>query len=151
MRICSEWRAECIGPLEVWTRRPFKARELVLCPSTTEMKDTYYTSGLSYACKYSNTLHPSSKFVAVDGRLRQAPTEDRSFSMFFAMARTTDKSQVNMVLHDCDISLKATIKLPHKRKASELEMQEHILDKLCQSECCLRASARECWGMSFLF
>ncbi len=47
----------------------------------------------------SDVLHPEGKPLALDGRLRSTPSENRYLSPFFMVTRTKDESLANMKLH----------------------------------------------------
>ena len=92
---------------EVWTRRDFKKHELIFAPVSSVIKDHYWTRGRSVLLKGGSKLHPSHKhFVMEQQRMTTVPagpaagagSDDYTFSLFWAVERTNDKSEANLVL-----------------------------------------------------
>ena len=106
--------------LEVWTKVPFAKGKLVLVPFATELKDRYWTYGK--AVSVSCALLPAGKTLAIDGRLHQKPPKqtegddsDRSFSMFWAVQRTTDAKDANLKLEWVSVCVSIAVTLHMKR------------------------------------
>ena len=51
-------------------------------------QDCYWTAGRSVLVGNSSSLHADKKWAAIDGRVRVAPKDGRSFGIFWAMTRT---------------------------------------------------------------
>ena len=104
--------------IEVWTMVAFPKNKLILVPFSTEVKDKYWTYGKSASVK-SNLL--TVKTLALDGRLHHRPPatatpgEDRIFSLFWAIGRTTQKKEANLALEWIDVDVKVSTTLPNKR------------------------------------
>ena len=121
--------------VEVWTLVPFAKGKLVVVPFSTEIKDKYWSYGKSASIK---TDLISKKTLALDGRLHHRPPagkdEERVFSVFWAIGRTTVAKQANLTLEWVDVHVGVEIVLPNKRKleadASNTEVKVPILINL---------------------
>ena len=52
------------------------------------VQDCYWTVGRSVLVGNSMDLHPEKKWLAIDGRLRTVPKDNRSFGLFWSLTRT---------------------------------------------------------------
>ena len=90
--------------------------KLTVIPYTSEVKDRYWTYGRSAAVAVGG-LH---KMLALDGRMYSKPAkdkeEDKYFSIYWAIQRTTEKKEANLVYHMAKVASSMSIELPCKRK-----------------------------------
>ena len=98
--------------VEVWAKKAFDPHTLVLAPSTTEIKDCYWTKGRSVMVNLPKALQTSlrGKTLALDGRRRSKFLEAKTQNLgdlakdethgdiCFAIERTLEKSKANLVL-----------------------------------------------------
>ena len=67
---------------EVWTLKDFGPCEIMFGPDATFLLDRHYTYGKSSLIRGGELLHPSSKQVVIDGKMRNKVTPLRPFSFF---------------------------------------------------------------------
>ena len=96
--------------LEVWTMRPFPAGTLLFIPDSTELKDRYFTWTRSALVKCAGKA--DGKRTVIDGRLRHAPSDNRSCSLFFAIERSETADECNLEQQYSTVTLKAEIEFP---------------------------------------
>jgi hypothetical protein len=100
--------------LEVWTKVPYKKNKLIMLPSTSEVKERYWTLGRSALVLGTEKLSKS-KHLALDGRLNKAPNKDtkadeqKPFNVFWAVERTTDKKLANLTMRHLDVEMSVSV------------------------------------------
>ena len=108
----------------MWTLVPWKAGKLVITPYTTEVKDRYWTLGRSALVRCDL---PKGKHLALDGRLAsKAPAVSsgsplQTFSIFWAIDRTTAKADANLTLEYAKVNLNIGVEFPKGRKRSQTD------------------------------
>ena len=103
------------GVHEIITLRRFGAHELFFAPTTTEVKDVFWTQGRSHVVKNTAGEHPENRHWIVDGRLRSnANTDNKDLSFFFTCTRTVNPDEANMKVHYTEASTAIHLALPTK-------------------------------------
>ena len=120
--------------LEVWTARPFKANELVLCPCGT-LRDKYWTTIRSTLIENGSSLHPEGKHLVIDGRYLSPISldeKDKRFALFWAVtrvdpkAKASDKTAINMKLEVLPTQMTLSIDLPNHAVESKIKDVPHV-------------------------
>ena len=116
--------------VEVWTKKAFDPHTLMLAPSTTEIKDCYWTKGRSVMVNLPKTVSKSlrGKTLALDGRRRNMFREAKEANLgdqakeethgdiFFAIERTTERTKANLFLSYVEMPLHSSLTLPNGKK-----------------------------------
>ena len=103
---------------------------LILAPSTTEIKDRYWTKGRSVMVNLPKTLKQTltGKTLALGGRKRNKLVEAKDANLgdlakeetngyvCFTIERTTEKSKANLILSCVEMPLSSTLTLPDGKK-----------------------------------
>ena len=76
-----------VGTLQFCFQGIFARRGLRPCV-VAAVQDCYWTVGRSVLVGNSMDLHPEKKWLAIDGRLRTVPKDNRSFGLFWSLTRT---------------------------------------------------------------
>ena len=76
-----------VGTLQFCFQGIFARRGLRPCV-VAAVQDCYLTVGRSVLAGNSMDLHPEKKWLAIDGRLRTVPKDNRSFGLFWSLTRT---------------------------------------------------------------
>ena len=87
------------GSYELWSKRDFAPRTLVLVPDSTEIKPRFWTASRGAVCKGSDKLLKEGKDrrpLVIDGRVRAIPEEGKAFAPFWLVKRTDDAKLANM-------------------------------------------------------
>ena len=114
----------------MWTNRNFAPHTLILAPSTTEIKDSYWTKGRSVMVNLPKTLDKplQGKHLALDDRRRNKFLEAKEANLgdlakeethgdiFFAIERTLEHSKANLVLSYVEMPLQSSLTLPNGKK-----------------------------------
>jgi hypothetical protein len=139
--VCHRTRAKGTPSLEVWTLRHFAAKELVLSPVTTEVKEGLWTrtSAVFLGVPQAGPgKHPEGKMLALDGRGRAnlaaagvGDSQERFGNLFWAVERSTDKGLSNLVIDQVPWSLQVNLKIPgSKKRKADVAWPEEDLPKL---------------------
>ena len=86
------------GSYELWSKRDFAPRTLVLVPDSTEIKPRFWTANRGAVCKGSDKLLKEAKDrrpLVIDGRVRAVPEEGKAFAPFWLVQRK-DGVKANM-------------------------------------------------------
>jgi hypothetical protein len=75
------------------------------------LQDAFWTASKSVKVRNSDRLHPEGKSLALDGRLRSTPADNRYLSPFFMITRTKTEELVNMKLHYPTVTAKIDIQM----------------------------------------
>jgi hypothetical protein len=107
--------------VEVWTLRAFKAGALLMTPETTEIKPRFWTKDRGAIVRGSERLTPGKdrRPLVLDGRIRGAIAQNKSFSMFWMVQRSDDDTEHNMVMEYPVVTASVDVSLGSiKRKIS---------------------------------
>lgn len=84
------------GAYEVWALRDFKAKELCFVPCSTDLRDRFWSQ--NRVCRIGNSDNIATAFdldkkpMVIDGRNRAMVDDKRSFSLFWLIKQTTEKT-----------------------------------------------------------
>jgi hypothetical protein len=83
-------------------------------------QDAFWTANKSVKVRNSDYLHPEGKPIALDGRLRATPAENRHLSLFFMVSRVKSESEANLKVHypKVEASMNVDLDLPVGKKRS---------------------------------
>ena len=110
---------------ELWTKRDFAPRELVLGPFTSSLKESHVTSNT--ICKLGLPAAgpgaaPEGLSMNLDGRFRTSLASkdilagpEQTGSLFWLVQRTSDKDKVNLVLENVTFSSSVSLEGPWKK------------------------------------
>ena len=97
---------------KVWARNDIKAKELVIFPDASEIKDRYWTVAKSTICHGAEEIHPQRKSLAIDGRLRGVPEDGKPYSIFFVIERVPEEKEPNLVQCYAEVKMHLKIDIP---------------------------------------
>ena len=126
------WGDKAEASVEVWTTREVATHTTMLAPSTTEIKDSYWTKGRSVMVHLPKELDKPlhGKHLALDGRRRnkfleakeanlgEVAKEETHGDIFFAIERTLEKKKANLVLTYVEMPLHSSLTLPNGKKVT---------------------------------
>jgi len=111
---------------EVWTRRDFSARELLVPALTTDLREVMWTKGLHAFIglpKNGAGRHPEGKQVAMDGRGRSVlasagtiEAKEKVGSLFWCVERTSDASLANLEVEQISVTANLEVLVPSAKK-----------------------------------
>ena len=125
-----------VAKTEVWTKKEFKEKELVIPPWSSDIKDRLYTTNLSAHLHIGREHVPGQRLLALDGRGRShlAHQDERAHikgevgNLFWLVGRTSDPKIANMHMAFTKVSIpKYTVQLPTESTATTKSIvQAHI-------------------------
>lgn len=139
--VCHRTRPKGPPITEVWTSRDFGAREIMVAPLTTEVKEGLWTKTSSVFLGMPQAgpgKHPEGKLLALDGRgrssLSSAEVSDASEhrgNLFWVIQRTSEKSEANLVLEQMTWSASFSLGFASgKRRKAEVSWPSEDLPRL---------------------
>ncbi len=114
------------GTWEVWTARDFDKLEIHLTAEGPTVMDVYWRQTRSVLVPESTQLHPLKKHVALDGRLRTAPSPTKFFSLFFTIRRSKDPKECNLVTGVATLSGSVKVNLPNTKTPYTFDVKEEL-------------------------
>ena len=108
---------------EVWAARDFNKNEIMIYPDTNEFKDSYWTYQRCTLVQNGDSLHPESKHVVCDGRLKSNPDGTGKFSLFFVVEASDDDKETNLQLQYTELTGKLTLATPGGKHTSDLDVK----------------------------
>ena len=125
-----------VAKTEVWTKKEFKEKELVIPPWSSDIKERLYTTNLSSHLLIGREQVPGQRLLALDGRGRShlAHQDERAHikgevgNLFWLVGRTSDPTIANMHLAFTKVSIpKYMVQLPTESTATTHGiLQAHI-------------------------
>ena len=108
---------------EIWTASEFASGELMFGPWTHEIKDRLWSFGSAASLGVPREQVPGNRVLALDGRKRNhlghgdlyAGVPGAAGNLFWCIQRTSERSQANMFLDYCSVSVPyggMTVRLP---------------------------------------
>ena len=110
------------GEYEVWTMRPFKAKEIQLPALSNDLRDRFWTTQRSAPMANGDNVRKwfgcDRKPMVIDGRFRSSVSDSRSFALFWVVERTEDDLAGNLEMQTAVVTITAGVTLPNQKEKS---------------------------------